>query len=66
MPFALDIDATTLPYLQTWLDVRPGMYVLGLEPCNADRAPDGTTVDNPELLLPSGASRRYALSLRLG
>ncbi len=66
MPFALDIDATTLPYLQTWLDVRPGMYVLGLEPCNADRAPDGTTVDNPELLLPSGASRRYALTLRLG
>ena len=65
MRLSLDIEPTTLPFIQTWHDPRPGMYVLGIEPSNADRAPDGTTIDTPDLLLPSGASRRYALTVRL-
>jgi hypothetical protein len=65
MRLALEADASTLPFIQTWHDSRPGMYVLGVEPCNADRAPDGTTIDNEGLVLPAGASRRYTLAVTL-
>jgi hypothetical protein len=57
----LAFDTTTLPWLQTWLDRRPGMYVLGVEPCTSDRRLDGTSAD--ELPLAPGERRRYALEL---
>lgn len=65
MCLALEADTSTLPFIQTWHDPRPGMYVLGIEPCNADRAPDGTTIDNEGLMLPPQASRRYTLVIKL-
>ncbi len=51
----------TLPWLQTWLDPRPGTCALGIEPCTSDRREDGTSGE--EAALPPGRSRSYALDL---
>ncbi|HET6469901.1 MAG TPA: DUF4432 family protein, partial [Geminicoccaceae bacterium] len=62
---AIGFDTTTLPWLQTWLDPAPGMHVLGIEPCNSDRAADGRNVAEPALDLAPGAGRIYRLEIAL-
>ncbi len=38
-------NATTLPWLQLWRDLRPGNGVLSVEPCSTGRNPDGTNAE---------------------
>lgn len=57
--FTVAFRTDTLPWLQTWLDPRPGTCALGIEPCTSDRLPDGTS--GPEAVLEPGATRAYAV-----
>lgn len=61
MAFATD----TLPWIQTWLHPGPGMHVLGIEPGNSERGPDGQSVPDPSCQLGPWASRTYRLELSL-
>ena len=62
LAFATD----TLPFLQVLEDFRPGMNLIGVEPANTDRSPEGLSVLDPSADLAAGASRQYRLTLTLG
>lgn len=58
----LRFDVATLPFLQLWHDLRPGVAVLGLEPCSTDRgaalpwlAPGDTRRDALDIAWDDGA-----------
>lgn len=57
-------DTATLPYLQTWHDLRPRAGVLGIEPCTTMRNADGTS-DGTISLRPS-EQRRYTVEAAFG
>lgn len=57
-------SAATLPHLQLWHDLRPGMCVLSVEPCTSSRLPGGQS--GPEPMLEPGEARRYDLRIVLG
>ncbi len=61
MAFATD----TLPWIQTWLQPQPGMHVLGIEPGNSERGPDGQSVPDPSCELGPWQSRTFRLELSL-
>ncbi|MFI5015321.1 MAG: DUF4432 family protein [Hyphomicrobiales bacterium] len=54
-------DTASLPYLQIWRDLRPGIGVLAIEPCTSDRGADGAS--GPEPVLPGGERRRYGVEV---
>jgi hypothetical protein len=51
----------TLPVLQLWHDLTPGVCVLGIEPCTSMRTPDGRSTQ--EALLKPGATRSYSITI---
>jgi hypothetical protein len=51
----------TLPVLQLWHDLTPGVCVLGIEPCTSLRTPDGRSTQ--EALLKPGAARNYSIAI---
>lgn len=55
---SVTFDAATLPFLQLWHDLRPGVGVLALEPVSTPR-------DMPPPLLAPGERRRLSLDLAL-
>jgi hypothetical protein len=57
----LSFPAATLPFAQTWTDLRPGVYVASLEPCTDAFGEGGRGID-PVILAP-GESREYALDI---
>lgn len=58
----LDWDAATLPRLVQWVNLRPGAYVVGLEPSTHGPAGDlAARADGSMLWLQPGESRRYSL-----
>jgi hypothetical protein len=61
LAFATD----TLPWLQTWHQPRPGMHVLGLEPCNSERGPDGQSLSDPACDMAPWSSRTFRWELGL-
>jgi hypothetical protein len=55
----------TLPWIQTWLQPQPGMHVLGIEPSNSERGPDGQSIVDAGCDLAAWASRTFRLEIRL-
>jgi hypothetical protein len=60
---ALDFSSDTLPFLQVWRDLRPGVCVVAVEPCTSDRTAAGTSVS--VVRLEPGESRSYRVRLAL-
>jgi len=58
MAVTLRFDPVSLPYVQVWHDLRPGVCVLALEPCSIPR-------DTPAPLLQPGERQRYAVEIAL-
>jgi hypothetical protein len=56
-------DARTLPHLQLWHDLQPGVSVISVEPCSSERRADG--VSGPSPLLEPGACRRYTVRISI-
>jgi hypothetical protein len=56
-------SAQTLPYLQLWHDLMPGVCVLSVEPCTSDKRPGG--LSGEEKILGPGESRRYQLTVSI-
>lgn len=54
----------TLPWLQLWRDLRPGVGVLSVEPCSVGRAVDGANEGSPPLA--PGESRDFAIDVTVG
>lgn len=54
-------DTQTLPFVQFWTDMRPGIGVLAVEPCTTDRRPDGTS--DGGILLEPGEVRNYRIDI---
>jgi hypothetical protein len=63
MTLELGWDASSLPHLQLWHDLRPGACVLGVEPCTSERLPGGRSGEEP--VLAPGAARSYALDVSI-
>jgi hypothetical protein len=57
-------DAATLPFLQTWHDLRPRAGVLSIEPCTSMRGETGGSLG--PVRLGARERRRYALSVEFG
>jgi uncharacterized protein DUF4432 len=57
-------DATTLPHLQLWHDLQPGVAVVSVEPCTSERLDGGVSGTSP--LLEPGGCRRYILRISIG
>lgn len=53
----------TLPYLQLWHDLTPGVCVLSIEPCTSDKRGGG--LSGEEAVLAPGESRRYEASVSI-
>lgn len=56
-------ERATLPYLQLWHDLRPGVCVLGIEPCTSARLEGGQS--SRECVLAPGESRIYEIQVSL-
>lgn len=56
-------DAATLPHLQVWHDLQPGVAVLSIEPCTSERRAGG--LSGPGLVLEPGGSRGYFLRISI-
>ena len=54
----------TLPWLQLWRDLRPGVGAFSVEPCSVGRAADGANEGSP--LLAPGESRDFAIDVTIG
>jgi hypothetical protein len=63
MTLELGWDASSLPHLQLWHDLRPGACVLSIEPCTSQRLPGGRSGEEP--VLAPGAARSYALDVSI-
>jgi hypothetical protein len=55
-------DAATLPHLQLWHDLQPGVSVVSVEPCTSER--DGG-VSGPSPIIEPGDCRRYTLRISI-
>jgi hypothetical protein len=51
----------TLPVLQLWPNLAPGICVLGIEPCTSMRTADG--LSSREALIEPGAARHYMIAV---
>jgi Domain of unknown function (DUF4432) len=60
---AFGFSTSTLPFVKVWENLRANEYVLGIEPCNADRESDGA-IDRATPLA-GAASRDYRLSISI-
>jgi hypothetical protein len=60
----LAFDGAVLPHLQIWRDLRPGIGVLSIEPCNTGLLAPGRSAPAPALA--PFASRIYRLGIRVG
>ncbi|CAH1653901.1 DUF4432 family protein [Chelatococcus asaccharovorans] len=56
-------ERATLPYLQLWHDLRPGVCVLGIEPCTSARLEGGKS--GRERVLAPGECRIYEIQVSL-
>ena len=63
--FRMAFDTDTLPWLQTWHQPLPGMHVLGIEPSNSERGPNGESVPDPACELGAWSSRTFSVELSL-
>jgi hypothetical protein len=54
-------SGATLPYLQLWHDLAPGVCVLSLEPCTSDKRGGG--LSGEEEILASGETRQYRIEV---
>ena len=60
---SFDFDPETLPFLQTWHDLRPRSGVFAIEPCTSGRSTDGYS--EAERPLEPGAVRAYAIDIAI-
>jgi hypothetical protein len=56
-------NARTLPHLQLWHDLSPGVCVLSVEPCTSERLLGGRSGEEP--MLGPGETRTYALDISI-
>jgi hypothetical protein len=53
----------TLPYLQLWHDLAPGVCVLSVEPCTSDKRDGG--LSGEEVVLAPGEARKYWIEVSI-
>jgi hypothetical protein len=56
-------SAETLPYLQLWHDLAPGVCVLSIEPCTSDKREGGFS--GGEAVLEPGETREYRIEISI-
>jgi hypothetical protein len=59
----IGFDTSTLPFLQTWHDFRPGQAVQSIEPCTSMRKDNGASAGG--VILGAREMRRYRLEVEL-